>query len=185
MSSIICSGPPVDTNFDSMAEDLTASAVELFAEYELVVQRSGTGCPQSSSSATSSLAQIGYAGDRVKGALAMLAKHAAIRAWIEALGLPCDTDPGDVIGEFSNMLLGRLKAKLLLRGFPILLATPTTATGNGLRLSQPPAQSIWLTFAGQGWLVGVRLDASFERTFTLQSGSARAQAAAAGTGILF
>jgi hypothetical protein len=110
------------------------------------------------------MAVIGYAGEGVRGALVVITTEAAVGAWMNAAGVP-DGEVEDTLGEFSNMLLGRLKCELMPFGISILATTPTVATGTGLRLSKPPGPSKWCAFDGPGWSLRVRLDASFDPGF--------------------
>jgi CheY-specific phosphatase CheX len=168
-----------------MADHLSQAALELFAAYDVSIERS----PVSASAATtgdvrSGVAIIGYAGQGVRGALMLVAEESAIRAWMEAVGL-ADGDVADTLGEFSNMLLGRLKGRLLREGMSILTATPTTASGAGLRLSLPPGQSASSAFDGPGWQVSLRLDATFDPGFELPVFCEVRRPAQAGEAILF
>jgi hypothetical protein len=74
-------------------------------------------------------------------------------------------DIEDALGEFANMLLGRLKARLLREGISIFATTPTTATGTQLRMSDPPGHHAWSCFEAPGWHLNVRLDAHFAQDF--------------------
>jgi len=172
--------------FDVMVGHLCHAIRELFADYGITVERSEDKTALAQSPGISGLAVIGYAGEHVRGALVMSAAEQATRAWLSALGVS-DGECADTLGEFSNMLLGRLKARLLDEGFSILLATPTTASGASLRLSMPPphAQSNALVFEGPGWRVGVRLDASFDPEFRVRETHSEGRAAEAGTELLF
>jgi hypothetical protein len=167
-----------------MANHLAEVTVELFATYGLSVRASTSPARTSTAPGEpSGVAMIGYVGERVRGALVMIASETAVARWMEAAGAS-EGDLGDALGEFSNMLLGRLKGRLLSAGLPILLATPTTILGNGLRLSIPPPQSTWQSFDGPGWTVVTRLDATFEPGFVF-TGAVGERPAEAGEGILF
>lgn len=128
------------------------------------------------------MSSIGYVGNGVKGVLILAATRAAAEAWTSAAGgLECDLV--DTVGEFSNMLLGRLKGRLLREGIAISLATPMTVVGDGLRISIAPGASSWQFFEGPGWRLGTRLDAAFEPGFRRQT--VPAAPAEAGDAILF
>jgi len=175
---------PPSAAIDIMANHLTEVTVELFAAYGLSV-RVSTSSPSSATAPDEQMgvAMIGYVGERVRGALVMIASETAVARWMEAAGAS-EGDLGDALGEFSNMLLGRLKGRLLSAGLPILLATPTATLGNGLRLSIPPAESTWQSFDGPGWTVVTRLDATFEPGFAFTAAVGE-RPAEAGEGILF
>jgi CheY-specific phosphatase CheX len=173
--------------FATMESHLTEVTVELFASYGMQIAR----CERQQSSPLdvgehSVVAFMGYAGDKVRGALVLVASRPAIQTWLVALG---EADPNvdvcDTLGEFSNMLLGRLKGRLLPAGFPILLSTPTTASGSGLRLSRPVRPSSVFSFLGKDWGLDIRIDATFEDGFALQLADERTDAAAAGDMMLF
>jgi CheY-specific phosphatase CheX len=173
--------------FATMERQLTEAAVDLFASYGMVVRRLPTtaeGAPMPTDESV--MAVIGYAGEKVRGALVLTTRRPAIETWLAALGEADENaDVCDALGEFSNMLLGRLKGRLLPEGFPILLSTPTTASGGGLRLSNPVRPSAWLAFEGPNWRLDVRLDATFEEGFVLQPSDGRQAAADAGDMLLF
>jgi hypothetical protein len=130
------------------------------------------------------MASIGYVGDGVRGVLVLAATHAAARAWSDAARIH-DCDEADTIGEFSNMLLGHLKSRLIREGIPISLATPITVSGAGLRFSIPPGHSCWQFFDGPDWRLGARLDASFETGFRAREVDEAQHAAVPGDAILF
>jgi CheY-specific phosphatase CheX len=170
--------------FDLMVSHLATVMVELFAGYGIPVRCRPAIDFAPTQDAGVSTATIGYMGDDVCGALTVLATQATVQAWLGASGSE-HWDLNDALGEYSNMILGRLKCHLLVEGFPILLATPTIACGQGLRLSAALGQSSWLLFDGPGWQAGVRLDASFEAGFALQAASDREQPMEAGEALLF
>ena len=94
----------------------------------------------------------------------MMAAERAVQEWMAAAGVP-DGDIADTLGEFSNMLLGRLKERLLPLGISIIATTPTAAVGSGLRFSEAPGPSSWSTFDGPDWKLRLRLDAAFDSDF--------------------
>ena len=173
--------------FETMDRHLTAAAVELFASYGVSVQRlSDTGERAPMSDKQTVMAMIGFAGDKIRGALVLTASRSAVENWLAVLGeAEGSADVCDALGEFSNMLLGRLKARLLPEGFPILLSTPTSASGGGLRLATPAGPSAWLAFEGPTWRFDVRIDATFEEGFALQASEDREAPAEAGEMLLF
>jgi hypothetical protein len=173
--------------FATMERHVAEVAVELFAAYGIAVRRSGSGAePGAVPLEVSVAAIIGYAGEKVRGALILVASRPAIESWLVALGSPdVNGDVCDTLGEFSNMLLGRLKGRLLPEGFPILLSTPTTAFGSGFTLARPAGPSKWLAFDGPGWRLGVRIDATFDDGFALQVRADREAAVEAGDMMLF
>lgn len=183
----MCSTPIATEAFATMERHLVDATIELFGAYGIALRHSGSSSMSPSIPAEGSvLAIIGYAGVKVRGALIMVASQPAVESWLVALGEP-DTngDVCDTLGEFSNMLLGRLKACLLPEGLPILLSTPTTASGIGLSLARAVTPSTWLTFDGPGWMLNVRIDGTFEDGFALQEQEDREDPAHAGDMMLF
>jgi CheY-specific phosphatase CheX len=183
----MCATPIETEAFATMERHLVEATVQLYEAYGLAVRHSGSSPNSPSIPAEESvLAIIGYAGVKVRGALILVASQPAVESWRVALG-ESDTraDVCDTLGEFSNMLLGRLKACLLPEGLPILMSTPTTASGVGLSLARAVKPSTWLTFDGPGWNVNVRVDATFEEGFALQEHEDREDPAQAGEMMLF
>ena len=172
--------------FGIMMEHLREVTVELFGAYELPIQPlAGDDAAQLTTSERSAAAIIGFAGEKVRGALILCASNTSIERWMAVLG----AGPGeenDTLGEFSNMLLGRLKGRLLAEGVTLLLSTPTTTSGSDLRLSPPLVQSGTQFFAGDDWSVMARLDATFDSGFSRGASSSSMEAAAeAGDAMLF
>jgi CheY-specific phosphatase CheX len=154
---------PENPAFATMANHLVGAVHELFDAYGSAVVLSPS-VETSTAGEQDAMAVIGYAGKGLRGALILLATEATVCAWMTAAGLP-DGDVADTLGEFSNMLLGRLKARILREGISIIATTPTSMTGAGLRLSDPSGRCAWSAFDGPGWHLNVRLDAEFELGF--------------------
>jgi CheY-specific phosphatase CheX len=171
--------------FTTMERHLVAATIELFDSYGVPVQHTGSNPElQPTSDDRSVVAVIGYAGEKVRGALVMVASRPVVESWLVSVG-ETTADICDTLGEFSNMLLGRLKGRLLPEGFPILLSTPTTAFGGALRMSRPVRPSTWLAFSSPSWKFDLRIDATFEDGFALQAREARETPAEAGDMMLF
>ena len=165
-----------------MDQHLTEVAIELFAAYDVLIERCPTLPAGALARETYCMSSISYVGNGVRGALILVATRAAAEAWTSAAGgMECDLV--DTVGEFSNMLLGRLKGRWFREGIPISVATPMTVVGDGLRLSMPPGASSWHFFEGPGWHLGTRLDAAFEARF--RRVKTAALPAEAGDAILF
>lgn len=170
--------------FQMMVTHLEQAAVELFEAYGIPARTSEVRSGASALMAEpSNLAVIGFVGEGVRGALIMTAPESTVLAWLNAMG-ETSGDCADVLGEFANMLLGRLKTALLPEGVPLQVSTPTTAAGNGLRLSTPPALSRWFALLGESWALKVRIDVTFEPSFALRA-SADVAPAQAGDAIFF
>lgn len=162
MDSVVPSQPV----FSLMVGHLTEATRDLFSEFDLCVSLSQTADRKEMDACVEAagMAVIGYAGGGVRGALVMMVEERAISSWMAAAGVP-DGEMADTLGEFSNMLLGRLKERLLPLGISIIATTPTAIVGEGLRLSECPGPSRWSAFDGPGWNLHVRLDANFEAGF--------------------
>jgi len=171
-----------DEVFQVISAQLEEATVELFAAYEFVVRAGGTQ-PVQPDDARSGAAIIGFVGEKLRGALILCASNSAIAHRMPAIGA-APGEESDTLGEFSNMLLGRLKGRLLSEGLVILVLTPTTTSGASLQLSAPTAQSTTEVFEAEGWTVTTRLDASFDPGFELNP-ACTADAAAAGDAMLF
>jgi CheY-specific phosphatase CheX len=168
--------------------DLKDATVELFGDYELVVEHVETRAENRPTPLgdTSVVAIIGYASDQMRGALALMATPATILGWQRDSS---PNEPGvadDTIAEFSNMLLGRLKHKLFRRGVTLMVTTPTTACGANMTL-RPPAGVVsrWQRFEGPTGAFAVRLDATFTPGFSFARRSSTFAPAAAGDMMLF
>ena len=181
------SSPAANSVLEMMRDHLEAATVEMFADFEIPVESVPVSRPVTSigAEAPSIAAIIGYVGVGVRGALVMVALERTIGGWLSRMGSE-GADIGDALGEFSNMLLGRLKTRLLPEGLTIQLATPTIASGNGIRLSMPPNRSASLAFEEGAGSLRLRLDATFDQDFKLAETSERdAPPAQAGEAILF
>jgi CheY-specific phosphatase CheX len=163
---------------------LSTVTVDLFSDYDLPI-RSMSRPPETGAADSEMLAGVvGYVGERIRGALVIVAKGEAVRSWLESLGAE-GIGPEDAIGEIANMTLGRLKAKLMSMGVTLQLSTPTIASGTSLRLSGPPSVSASLPFEANGHGLVVRLDAKLEPGFELKGRSLTEPPAEAGDFILF
>jgi len=115
---------------------------------------------------------IGFAGEGMRGSLLLLSPRDTVLALVPAplrrSGPPLELVLRDLLGEFANMLAGRMKNRLLAHGVDLLVSTPTTVLGEEL-VVPPPASgaSAWLRFTGSGALLLVRLEATFDPDFTL------------------
>jgi CheY-specific phosphatase CheX len=171
--------------FAMMEDNLVKSTVELFGGYGLDVEPRPSSGEIADAEGKFVVSVIGFAGDGMRGALVLVATPATVTEWLRAIGEGAAGDLCDTIGEFSNMLLGRLKAKLLREGLPILLSTPTTAIGLNLGLAASGATSKWFEFAAADWRAAVRLHATFDEHFALRGEVSSAQPAEAGDMMMF
>lgn len=172
--------------FESMAAHLSQATVEMFADYEIPVSRSEFSPELRTTSETeqAGMAVLGYVGSSLRGALVLVAPKCSIEGWLARIGGE-GGDPADALGEFANMLLGRLKTRLLPEGVPIQLATPTIAMGQKLKVSNPPKSSASLWFDDPEGRIHMRLDATFDPDFTIQEPQSDDVPAQAGEALLF
>lgn len=136
-------------------------------------------------------ASIGFACEGAQGSLLLLAPRETARGLpaIPALALEGGSEVAecDVIGELSNMLIGRLKNKLLHRGVVLMLGTPMTTIARMARVlaSTEPTSTAWFCIELPSGPIFVRLDARFEPTFELQTGPESVRAAGVEGDMLF
>lgn len=182
----MCAASVAEDAFSMMETQLVESTIELFGAYNLEVERRPSQGEVADEDGKFVVSIIGFAGDGMRGALVLVAAPPAVLEWLRAVqGEGASADLCDTIGEFSNMLLGRLKGKLLRDGLPILLSTPTTAIGLNLGLAASGAASKWFEFAGAHWRAAVRLHATFDDDFSLRADVPAAAPAEAGDMMMF
>jgi CheY-specific phosphatase CheX len=175
--------------FVQFQEYLVKGSLELFGEYGLRVEHA-TGAPSVDIEGPSVMAVIGYAGTTVRGALLLLTSRGVV-ATLQPADIrdepPTEALLRDVLGEFCNMLVGRMKNRLVSRGIAPLISTPTTIFGDHLKLPVPTSGvSAWHRFSSEAGDIHVRLDATFDSQFSLaeDDGSAE-ELPAEGATILF
>jgi CheY-specific phosphatase CheX len=156
--------------FAQIQEYLVRGTVDLFDAYGIGVEHASGGSAEIKGASV--MAITGYAGDSVRGALLILASYDVVSAIepqeVRGGGVPVEASLRDVLGEFSNMLLGRVKNQLCLRSVAPLLTTPTTVFGQDLQLPAPRSgMSAWHTFTCAAGAIFVRFDATFEPDFAL------------------
>jgi CheY-specific phosphatase CheX len=156
--------------FAEIQEYLVKGSLDLFKSYGLPVEHA-TGAPAVNISGPSVMAVIGYAATTVRGSLLLLTSRGVVAA-LQPPELrdepPTEALLRDVLGEFCNMLIGRMKNRLVSRGIVPLLSTPTTIFGDDLKLPVPTSGvSAWQRFSSAAGDLHVRLDATFESDFAL------------------
>jgi hypothetical protein len=176
------------TPMTEVEEHLIEATAELFDAYGISLGRLGEDENPTTLRGAMITSTVGFAGENIRGALILATSIDVVRTWQMQLG---SNDPsldaaGDTIGEFSNMLLGRLKYSLLLRGVTILLATPITAMGEHITFPAPSdCPSRWLRFGGDVGRLDVRFDASFTADFAFATEAPRDVPANAGDMMMF
>jgi CheY-specific phosphatase CheX len=144
-------------------------SVALLSELGCRAKPSGNCAPpQFAGGAVAAL--IGYAGETVRGSLTIVMSETAAalaRAHTLSQGPGLEASR-DFVGELSNLLLGRLKLRLIERDVTILLATPKTAAGGDLRVvGFCQDTSAWLAIDSEVGPMFVAFDAEFDRGFTM------------------
>jgi hypothetical protein len=179
---------PPNSAFVKMADHMMMAAVDLFDAYGMKLERAPTDGPWPAEPRERRVAAvIGYGSANVRGALVLVASVESVQTWQGALA---ELDPSedairDTIGEFANMVLGRMKNLLLANGIVLLPATPTTIFGIELTLPKSSAgTSRWYQFDGTPGRLGVPLDAEFDEGFVFRD-DARQEAASEGEMLLF
>jgi CheY-specific phosphatase CheX len=157
-------------DFAELQDFVVKEALELFEGYGLRVEYA-VDAPAADIGGPSVMAVIGYAATTLRGALLLLTSR-AVAAAIRPIEIrnepPTEELLRDVLGEFCNMLLGRLKNRLVSRGVTPLMSTPTTIFGSDLKLPVPTSGvSAWLRFSSTAGDIYARLDATFEPDFML------------------
>lgn len=128
------------------------------------------------------ISSVGYACEHARGSVTALLSRPAAHALypFELDGSPELADC-DVLGEMTNMIVGRMKNLLLARGVVLMLGTPMSTVGRTVRLltsHKPTTTSVWYTFEHSRGRLGIRLDASFDPAFQIEDVSKDARATA-------
>ncbi len=113
-------------------------------------------------------ASIGYTGDSIRGSLVLLTSSQVAGTWSSDCALD-EVALCDIVGEFSNMLLGRVKSRIIPYGVTLSIALPISAIGRDLRVLSSPGgvASLWQTFRGDAGDVHVRLDLNLDAGFAM------------------
>jgi hypothetical protein len=168
---------------------LTEATLELYREFGIPLSAPVPDSPPvlGAEPASSVASVIGFAGESMRGAVVLYASSDTVRHWEPRRDSSAPLAlVHDKIGEFANMLVGRLKYRFLLRSVSFLFGTPTTASGPGLSvLAASGESSRWLRFDGPGGALHVRLDAVFEPGFAFKSGPGSHPPSPAGEMMLF
>ncbi|MDB4945712.1 MAG: hypothetical protein JWP97_5246 [Labilithrix sp.] len=126
------------------------------------------------------IATIGFAGEKIRGSVVLITSAAVICAMQpETLRVEASAEPAarDLLGELSNMVLGRLKNNLLKHGVLVLLATPTTtASGRDLVVSAGDGAPRWHALTCGAGTIFLRVAAEFAADVVLDPGSSKAEA---------
>lgn len=152
-----------------------SACVELMQAYGVQLQPAAEGWAESDELMFSGV--MGFVGDSVRGTCLLAAPQATVEA-----AAPKDAGARDWVGELSNQLVGRLKAKLMARGATIALSTPVVL--RGVKLSPLPRTDVDpVIFDSPAGKVLVWLEVEIEADFQL--GEERALKASEGELLVF
>lgn len=148
-----------------------AEALALFAAYDVEVDMAEDEAPPEESGDVV-VAAIGFAGEHLRGSIAVVGGRSSVehcRGWLA--GPDNTADVSDVLGELANMVLGRVKGRLLQNGVTVLMSTPTVARGSDVVIA-PRSNRGWITFRGRGFRLTLRVDAEFDERFVFEQTNA-------------
>lgn len=153
--------PPVSVHLVELERMLATSADEI------IVPRERPSSPPPQQEDGMVVATIAFEGEHAHGTLSLIGRPAVMTALQPApLDEERDVVACEVLGDLANLVLGRLKAHLLMRGVDIAIGTPVTGVARNMRPTDdafPCCQQVELA-AG---CVFMRLDASFDERFEL------------------
>ncbi|HEX4445695.1 MAG TPA: chemotaxis protein CheX [Polyangiaceae bacterium] len=160
--------------FLEIQDYLVAGVEGLFLDYGLPVSHS-MGAGAVNVSAQSAMAVVGYAAPTMRGALLLMSSRGLIEGLQPAairIVSPSDASLCDILGEFANMLAGRIKNRLVARNVAPLLSTPAAMIGDKLSFPAPTGgMSAWHHFGSEAGTIYVRLDTTFDKDFALSDQS--------------
>lgn len=146
-------------------EKLTKVTEELFALHGLPIVSSGArGTPPRG---RQGIGTIGFSGPHMMGALALLADEAL---WQRIAPSPEHRADGtllaDMVGEFANMLLGRLRNALLPLGADVATAIPASLCAEGIVLPRVTGPTCdWDIYESDLGPLFIRIQVAFKRDF--------------------
>ncbi|MFO0652624.1 MAG: hypothetical protein U0326_40790 [Polyangiales bacterium] len=174
------------TAIETINQLAVEATLELFDSFALPIAHTSSWAIPDFNAADEELviASVGYTAVGLRGSLVMAVKATEVTAWEQVLlGRSGDAVLCDTVAEFTNMLVGRLKNKLIPRGVVLSFAIPTSSIGSRLRLfGLHAAASCWLRFDGDDRAVHVRVDTTVDDGFAMTEPSASDDAAPAAEG---
>lgn len=177
---------PQSTAIEKINQLAIEATLELFDSFALPLAHASSGAIPDFNVANEELviASVGYTAVGLRGSLVMAVGAAEVSKWDPVLlGRSGDAVLCDTLAEFANMLVGRLKNKLLSRGVVLSFSIPTSSIGSHLRLfGLHAASSCWLLFDGDDRAVHVRVDVTPDDGFELSETSESDDAAPAAEG---
>lgn len=111
---------------------------------------------------------IGFAGEQMRGSLTLgVARDALCQT--HPLKSKDTDDLNDWLSELANLLLGRIKNRLLVHGVVVQMSIPVTLTGKQVTVETSTPNPVVNTFSTDGGSIVVVLDALAERGVQLAS----------------
>lgn len=148
---------------EAILELLGGSVAGMWTDFGRTCSVEGVCGPPEAGDDDVALASIAFAADGLRGVVTL-----ATPATLIETAAP-DVAVIDAVGEQSNMVLGRLKNRLLEYGVALRVGLPSTAVARTVRWSPSlmDARSRWLRFAIGGDALFVRMDVCCEADFVL------------------
>lgn len=150
---------------------VTQATEDLFALHGLSIARSDVrGLPPKGRQI---LGTIGFGGADMKGTVAVLADESLWKG-LAPPDLPADDHLlADMVGEFANMLLGRMRNAVLPLGAEVATAIPSAVCGTDLALHRTSrARPDWHVFRSDRGPLFVRVHVAFRKDFRFTEESA-------------
>ena len=120
------------------------------------------------------VATLGFAGADISGAVVLVGLEPTVRTLVASI---FETQPAseallcDMLGELSNLIVGKYRATLLKVGVEILPATPISLRASDVDMKWAGGSSPWHAFTTDGGPFWIRLDLRFRDHFDLSSPS--------------
>lgn len=167
--------------FRAFENTLAETVADTFGSFVANSRWSGACSPPEPVSEACIVATIGFAAEHARGNVAIVAPCSTVAAICAELGMdPSNAAMCDVFGELGNMLLGRIKNRLLARGVTLMIGLPSAQTATDVRLLYGACSSSWHAVAVAGSECRVRLSVCFDDDFGFddeQPAESRAQGA--------
>lgn len=174
----------IGETFTTMTRCVREATIEVFESYGMTVRPSDFDSDTAGAEEAPVRVAVGYRGDGVRGSLVLVAPQPAVKHWAVAASVDDTIHAREIVAEFTNMISGRWKGRLLVEGFPILLWMPATCGASTHLIDAQRSFSV-LKFDGTCGRFAVRLDATFEKTFALRPHAAPEKAPTVGDVLFF
>jgi hypothetical protein len=168
-----------------MTEAVQQATVELFGELGATLRLAGGRPPERGAAVAAS---IGFLHEAARGTLTLFApRSGALAFWpAETQIAPTPEAMRDLFGELANLVLGRIKLRLLARGVIILLTTPIAWSGADLEIESGwGGVGAWFIFESDRGSLFVRFDVLMDEGFSIGDRETRAVEVTPGEPILF